>query len=773
MSKKEAVKAERPTQMVNKRLMLVYALIIVIFVVLIGRLFTMQIVQGADYAVKATNNIDRVVNIPARRGVIYDKNGNILASSEPIMSVNVYMDEVKDGEELAKNLSALFNRKDIFEAEEEARSVIGQSTVAEAVEKNQELLLQAKKAEAAKKGETIDGKPLAEAANGETVDGETADGETTDGKTTDENTTDTKKAKNKKLGTIKNADGTISKNEKVTPKEIEDMLPSSGNNYKPVSVRSYTYDVGIKVAQIVAENKDQYPGVYVVEEAMRTYPFGFYLGQTLGTVGKISEKQLEEEKDLYGYELTDTVGKSGLESYYEHYTKDGKEMGLRGQDGKRYLEVDARGNISSVISEEPPISGNSLKLAIDLNTQKYMEDALQEVIASAGNAKCKAGSAVVLDVHTGGVIAMASAPSVDPNDFVRGLTQEEVDYYFDSKLKPQMNRTISGQYAPGSTFKLVCATALLKAGIPVTDSVACTGPTNAVKPMAGCWDSHGTVNFFTATAGSCNTYFQTMAARIGEDKLLDAGRKYGFGQLTNIDLPGEVAGVLPSPQLKAEKNSGWESQWQIYDTYYTAMGQGANADTVLQLASYAATLANGGARMQPHLVDEIVDDKGNVLVSNEPTEVDNLKLTDEIRKNITQAMKDVVSGEGGGTASNLFKGLPLELQPAGKTGTAQTGLAEDNNDSDYHGVFIAFAPADDPQIAYAGLVEYGQHGGPTAGKVCEAAFEAYFGYKVDYDLIVSENVKSNKDAGSENKTDADLKNTDSESNNAGAESNNG
>lgn len=695
-------------QNVNNRLLIVYVFILLVFVILIGRLFYMQVIKGAEYSQKAENNIDRVVNVEARRGVIYDKNGNILASSEPIMSVNVYLDQVEDRKALAQNLADLFNREDIYTAEEEARTTINQSTLSEEI--------------------TNYKKKLAEEAAAKDKEAQGEDTKTKD--STDSNKKTTEKDGEETL------DGTISANNKVTADDILELLPGSGNNYKAVTVRSYTYDVGVKVAQIIAENKDLYGGVTVEEQAMRTYPYGYYLGQVIGTVGKISESQLEEEGDTFGYKITDVVGKSGLESYYEHYTEDGKEMGLRGQNGKRYLQVDATGNIVSVISEEAPVSGNSLKLTVDLNTQMHMEDTLKQIVADAGNPKCVGGSAVMLDVKTGGVIAMASAPSIDPNDFVRGLTTDEYNYYFSEKLKPQLNRSISGVYSSGSTFKLVCATALLLAGIPVTDTVVCNG-TNVQEPMAGCWATHGGVDFYSATAGSCNAYFQTMAARIGEKKLLETGRKYGFGQLTGIDLYGEKAGLLPTPEWKKENYSGWEKNWQLYDTYYTSIGQGATQDTVLQLASYVATIANGGVRMKPYLVQEIVDDEGTVLKSTEPTEVENLELSDEIVKQLTQAMRDVVSSEAGGTASNLFKGLPASLQPAGKTGTAQTGLAGDNNDSDYHGVFIAFAPADDPQVAFAGLVEYGTHGSSSAGRVCEAAFEAYFGYSVDYDVIVS------------------------------------
>lgn len=737
------LKSKRPVgatvvqQKINKRLLVLYVFIFILFCVLIGRLFYMQVIKGGDYAARSESNIYRTITLPARRGTIYDSNGNVLASSEPYMSIQVYPNEVNDAEVLAKNLAELFSRDDILEAEQAARETIAHSTLSDTIENvNKQLQTQKKEEESEEDDESHEqSKTNTDKAKEKTGKDADAEDEEDD---------------------INAANGSLTANTKTTDDEVYDILKAGLGSYAAITVRTYTYDVGVTLAEIVAENPDLYPGVYVSEEPMRSYPYGYYLGHVLGTVGKITESQLEK-MTAYGYEISDIVGQSGLESYYEHYTESGKVYSLSGEDGSRVVEVDAKNNIIDVISEEAPVAGNSLELTIDLNTQMHMEDSLKETIASinaGGNSKCTSGSAVLLDVETGGVIAMASAPSIDPNDFARGLSTEEFNYYFHENLKPQMNRAITAGYASGSTFKMMTATAILKSGISPNDSVVCSS-SNWVEPFAKCHSEHGTVDFYNAVKGSCNTYFQRMAGRVGVDGMIEMGLAYGFGKKTGIDLPAENSGLLPTPEWKAQNYTGWESQWHDYDTYYMSMGQGATVDTVIQLASYVATIASHGKRMEPYICQSILDDDGNVLKTHETKVIETIELNSESDWDIiTNAMKGVVSDDGG-TARNLFGSLPSELTPAGKTGTAQTGLASDDNDADYHGVFIAFAPADNPQVAFAGLVEYGHHGGRSAGYVCRDAFRAYFGYDVDYDVILMDDLYTgnNERSSDEDQTD--------------------
>ncbi len=749
------IKLKRPQgatvaqEKINKRLLVIYLFIIVLFVILVGRLFFMQVVKGQEYVSRSDSNIYRTITLPARRGTIYDRNGNVLASSQPYMSVQVYPNEVEDLDALADQLAKLFSSDEVFEAEQSARKNIAQSSLSETIA-NVSKQVQEQKKEAEREAAEKEKEQAEEAKNG----GGTAD---TSALTPTEkarlgeaaaavkqksasSSAETEEEENTSAETeeddINAAIGSLTANTKISKKEVLEILETGIGSYNAITVRTYTYEVGVTIAEIVAENPDLYPGVYVSEEPMRSYPNGYYLGHVLGTVGKITDTQLEKMTS-YGYKISDIVGQSGLESYYEHYTEGGKVFSLSGQDGHRVVEVDAKNNIIDVISEEAPVAGNSLELTIDLNTQMHMEDSLKRVIAGAGNPKAIGGSAALIDVDTGGVVAMASAPSVDPNDFARGLSSEEIDYYFHEKLKPQMNRAITAGYPSGSTFKMVTATAILKAGVSPNDTIVCSEGSWAL-PLAKChW--HGGVNFYNAVAASCNIYFQKMAARIGEEALISVGLQYGFGKKSGIDLPSEVTGLLPTPEWKAQNNTGWEKQWHIYDTYYMSMGQGATVDTVIQLASCAATIANHGVRLRPYVCQSILDDEGNVLKTREPEVVDTIELDDADWDTITEAMRGVVS-DGSGTARNLFGSLSGTLMPAGKTGTAQTGLAGDNLESDNHGVFIGFAPADNPQVAFACLVEYGGAGAKSAAYVCRDTFRAYFGYDVESNIILMDDL---------------------------------
>lgn len=669
----------------NNRMRFLLIFVMGVFLLLIGRLFVLQVIKGADYFASAENNKYRVISIPARRGNIYDTNNTLLASSESQMNVQVYLEEVEDKEALATALSALFSRQDILEAVAAEEASVAENSLDETI---------AAYAEKQKK------------TTAET--GENAEAET-----------DTKKEE-ATAGTI-------------TAAEILELMDANVRAYEPVTVATYDYAVGIKIAQIIAENKMLYPGVSIEETPVRTYPYGYFLGHVLGTVGKINEKEYEELSSD-GYRLDDVIGKSGLEKQYETYQDGDSVIGLKGIWGKEELEVDAHNQTVSVISEQAPKPGDSLVLTIDIKVQQALEKSLQKMVDHAKskyNRKASGGAAVLLDVKTGAVLAMASYPSLDPNDFTDGLSKDEYAYYGEkNEAKPQTNKAISARYAPGSTFKLVTATAILRAGIDPYATVYCA-PSVWVKPLARCWKDggHGYVNLYSATAGSCNTYFQLMGNKAGIDQLVAAGREYGFGQYTGIDLPGEDKGILPTVEWKKENFADWESQWHTYDTYFASIGQGYNADTVLQLAAYTATIANGGVRMKPYVCKEIVSDDGVLLKEFTPTVAEDVGLSDEQAQNLINAMKDVTADEG--TAGNIFDSMPNDLQPAAKTGTSQPGVEGAITDKDYHGVFIAFAPADDPQVAFAGLIEYGTTGGHTAGVVALDTFKAYFGLDGD------------------------------------------
>ena len=512
------------------------------------------------------------------------------------------------------------------------------------------------------------------------------------------------------------------KDPSITEESIRDLLSANAGTYEPVVIKRVNYKDYIGLISVLEEHKNELPGLYISEEPQRTYPQESVAGHIIGYVGSLTE----DDKDLmemYNYKASDVIGKSGLEKTMERFTDDeGNEIGLRGIKGMKTVEVDSNHNIIRTLSEEKPISGNSVILTINSTVQKAMEDSLEETvksIQSSRSAKCKGGAAVMVDVKTGGIIAMASYPNINPNDFIDGMDSETSDYYLNNDAKPLMNRAIQSTYPTGSTFKPMTAiAALINDSITPETSVVCK-KSNWVPPMASCTGEHMTVNLKSATAVSCNTYFQTIGKLTGIDKLAPVFKKLGYGQLTGIELPSEQKGVLATPAWKQE-NFG--ESWRIYDTYYMSMGQGYINNTVLQMANATATIANGGNRMQTYLVSKIINTYNDTVYQHKPTVVETLGGDASDFTAVKDAMRQTCVS---GTAARLFGGYPVKV--CAKTGTAQTGLKGDDKDNDYHGWFIAFAPYDDPQVAFAGIIEYGYHGSTSAGYVCKDAFNAYFG----------------------------------------------
>lgn len=514
----------------------------------------------------------------------------------------------------------------------------------------------------------------------------------------------------------------------ITKEAILEAIKGQTRRYEPVVIKRLPYDEGIQMVTRIEERREELPGVEIREEPMRFYPLGNLAGHILGTVGLINQDELTSLED-YNYGMNDWIGKTGLEKVFEHYTENNKEIGLRGKAGADQVEVNAKHQPVSTWSHKDPVPGNSLVLTLDANLQSVMEKSLTEIIEKLqkDRPKVKAGAAVLINVKTGGILAMASAPYINPNDFANGLPKDKVSYYWDEKLKPTFNRAISGVYPPGSTFKPVTGVAALASGkINPNERVYC-GPSAWVQPRAKCPKAHGSVNLYQAMAVSCNAYFQEMGYRIGIGQLNKTGKELGLGQLTGIELPGESQGLLPSKEWKESSFKGWESTWRNYDTFYMSMGQGYNNFTPLQLANAVATIANGGNRMQPYLVDRIISTDNKVLKQFEPKVINKMSASSEALTEVKKAMRAVASP--GGAAYSIFRDFPDTVQVAAKTGTAQTGLPGDDKSKDYHGLFVAFAPYDDPEIAFAGIVEYGYHGGSSAGYVAKALFEEYFGLK--------------------------------------------
>ena len=516
--------------------------------------------------------------------------------------------------------------------------------------------------------------------------------------------------------------------EEISAEDIYDTLLSNARQYEAVLIKKLPYNQeSIELIAVLEEHKEEIPGLLIGTESMRYYPYGSVFGHFLGYVGKISETELANSEE--DYLNTDTIGKTGLEKYYETFYIDGEQIGLRGTNGVQQVEINAQNYpISTEIIAEPQ-QGNSLITTMDLEVQNVLEQSLESVIKELQKEypECKAGAAVLLNVKTGAVIAAASYPVINPNDFADGLKSENYDYYMTNEDRPLINRAISGLYAPGSTFKIVTALAELYAGVAdPLEEINCTSAA-WVDPRAKCTREHGKVNLYEAIAMSCNTYFQEMGYRAGIEAIDDIAEQLGLGQVSGIDIPGEAAGILPSPEYKATLFSPdeWDFQWRDFDTFYTSMGQGYNTYTVLQLANYTATVANGGNRMQPYVVEKIIaSDTGETVYQHEPVLLNTLTVSEEDLQTVQEGMLAVT--QLGGTSYSLFKDLPIQV--AAKTGTAQTSVKGSDN-----GVFIAYAPYDDPEVAFACVIEFGQSGGGSGGIVCYNVFKQYFNLNTDED----------------------------------------
>lgn len=512
------------------------------------------------------------------------------------------------------------------------------------------------------------------------------------------------------------------KDPSITEESIRDMLRVNAGSYEPVIIKKVKYKDYIGLISVLEEHRSEMPGLYIYEEPQRTYPQETVAGHIVGYVGSLTESDKDLMED-YNYHSTDVVGKSGLEKSLERFTDDnGKEIGLRGIRGVKTVEVDSNHNIIRTISEKEPVSGNSVILTIDSRVQKAMEDSLANTVNSLKDQypKCKGGAAALVNVKTGAVIAMASYPSLNPNDFIDGMDKETSDYYLNNDAKPLLNRAIQSTYPTGSTFKPSTAIAALLSGAVNPETTVVCKKENWIPPMASCTGEHYTVSLKEAMAVSCNTYFQVIGKLAGIDNLYPVFKKLGYGQLTGIELPSEQKGTLANREWK--KLNFEDGVWHVYDTYYMSMGQGYINNTVLQMANATATIANGGNRMQTYLVNKIINPYNETVYQKSPTVVESLGGDSSLYQAVKDGMREVCTT---GTARNLFGNYPVKV--CAKTGTAQTGIKGDDIDDDYHGWFIAFAPYDDPQVAFAGIIEYGYHGSRSAGYVARDTFSAYFG----------------------------------------------
>ncbi len=427
-------------------------------------------------------------------------------------------------------------------------------------------------------------------------------------------------------------------------------------------------------------------GVAIARIPVRSYLNIPGLAHLLGYVGKLTESEQVKRPDILPQSA---IGKTGLESTYDRF--------LQGTVGEEEIEVDSKGQVQRTIGAKAPIPGNQLRLYLDKDLQQVMSDALTTGLKKADRTK---GVAIALDPKNGGVLGMVSLPSYDNNAFITSDRNTDRASYFVDKDLPLFNRAIAGTYPPGSTIKPIWAVAGLNEGT-INERTSIKTPVeirigDSVFPD---WKYHESADVKTAIAESNNIFFYALAGGydkikgLGPQKLKEYGQRFGLGQVTGIDLPGETTGLLPDPDWKKRVK---KTPWYIGDTYHMGIGQGDVLVTPLQIVRAVATIANGGTLYHPQLVHEVKDTNGQTVLNNQPVVQDSIDGASNILRIVREGMRKTVTD---GTA-RLLNDLPIAV--AGKTGTAQFEQKDRT-----HAWFVGFAPYESPSIAIVVMVEGG------------------------------------------------------------------
>lgn len=460
--------------------------------------------------------------------------------------------------------------------------------------------------------------------------------------------------------------------------------------------------------EILEENRLRLPGVEIEMKPVREYSNGMLASHLLGYISEISEKELNSE-GFEEYNPGDYLGKNGIERALENE--------LHGVDGGRQLEVDARGRVLRTISETYPTVGNSVVLTIDAAIQKQAENAFGE----------KAGAAVAMDVNSGEILAFVSNPGFDPSLFSGKLPADIWKGYLEDIRRPLENKALTGQYPPGSTFKVITALAGLQDS-KITDSttVNCNGSYDLGTSTFKCWNrkGHGTTNLRKSLRESCDVYYYQLGEKLGVDKIAAASKAFLLGSPMGIELQNEKSGLIPTSEWKLKR---FGKRWYHGETLPVSIGQGYVLMTPIQMASMIATVANEGTIYRPYIVKRIVDTDGKPLKETKSEIIGKASFSKESYRLVKQGLFSVVNDPGGtGAQARLY-----DVKVAGKTGTSQVvKLRDSKQGTPYkyrdHALFVAFAPFEKPEIAVAVVVEHGEHGGSAAAPIAGRILRAYF-----------------------------------------------
>ena len=640
------------------------AFVYIIGIVLLVRLFQLQIVDGASYREQSNTRLTRETEIKAARGNICDSSGNKLVSTTIEYNVEIHKTKISND---TLNESLLF--------------------LAQTLESNQDTYK--------------DTFPII-IKDGNLAFKDTLDQE----KWKTANKIDTTFDVNQCFDFFKNRYKINEENLENARKIVALRYFIEQNGYSNTKAVTLAENVSNASFAKINELASSFPGISTYEKPKVYYPYGTLASHILGYVGPISQKELDANPT---YEMNDSIGKTGIEKVFEKY--------LKGEDGIKQIDMSVDGVVTDEYTSKEAVAGSDIVLTIDADLQKVTEDALAANIQgmqNKGMTTTNSGAAVVLNVKTGEVLAMASYPNYNPSLFIDGISTENWNNYLNDSSKPLLNKAISDQSAPGSTFKMVTAIAGLESGaIDVNTKINDVGRYTYFKDYQPyCWSrsGHGWLNVTQAIEHSCNYFFYETGRRAGIDEIKKVADCFGLGQKTGIELPDEIAGVLSCKDV--------DSEWTGGKTIQSAIGQLYNDFTPLQMAKYTAMIANGGKNLDITIVKSIKNADGTEVSRNEinnyikeklgvnETSGSDLQISEENLNAVREGMRGVTSDDGG-TAYSIFKGFNIEV--GGKTGSAST-----NSSGNANAWFVGFAPYDNPEIAVAVFVKNGQHGRATA-----------------------------------------------------------
>lgn len=481
--------------------------------------------------------------------------------------------------------------------------------------------------------------------------------------------------------------------------------------YLPVTLKE---DINWQTLAYLENHNHEFSGIRTEAKPVRVYHYDDLAANIIGYLGAISKKELDKaDRNIYSGE--DIIGKRGLEKL--------REEDLRGEKGRSYTEVDARGFEQQLLKTVEPLPGRELRLTLDVDLQQIAESHM-----AAGE---KSGAVVAMEVNTGRLLAAVSSPTIHIEDFVGGISTKKWKALLDNPKHPLINKVAQAAYPPGSTYKMVTALAGLSKGVINEETTFyCPGRYRFGNRTYRCWkhSGHGPVNLTKAIEQSCDVYFYQVGQRVGVDSLAEFAMKLGLGKRSGVDMEYEKAGIAPTKKWKLKNR---KSKWQEGETLSIAIGQGFNLTTPLQICIMTAALANGGVVYRPQVVEKVVDPDGNVLESFKPEILSQFKGNKRYLRLIRTGMEQVVHGKRGTARKVKIEGLRI----AGKTGTAQVvklaqyrHLKEEDIPYKYrdHAWFTCFAPVEKPEIAVTVLVEHGLHGGSGAGPIARAVMNQYF-----------------------------------------------